>query len=131
MQSEHIALIDTLKASRAWVAAFNAGDARQCADTYIETALMETEPFGKFSGRDAIHAFWADLVQQGATRLQYHRPTLEAVDENMVRLSADWSMNIGHGRILRETWIREAGRWMIADDSFVLLGKTHPGQPLA
>ncbi|MGQ5523392.1 nuclear transport factor 2 family protein [Chitinimonas sp. PSY-7] len=122
MQAHHKVLFDFLIASQQWVAAFNAGNARQCADTYIDNAVMEAQPFGIYTGRDAIYSFWNDLVSKGATNLQYLQPVLEVIDANTVLLSANWSMNIGHGRIYRERWVQQDGRWMLADDHFGLLG---------
>ncbi|QBC42783.1 YybH family protein [Iodobacter fluviatilis] len=115
------ALNEALEASRQWIAAFNKGDAIQCAETYMEEAVMEAEPFGVYKGRPAIQAFWSDLIQKGANNLQYEAIKAEQVDEKTVLISAKWSMNIGGGDIYEEKWVKKNGRWMLAFDHFAVL----------
>ena len=79
---------------------------------------MYAKPFGTFQGRAAIQGFWADLIQKGAHDVQYRNVTFEEVDENTVRIGADWTMSIGGGVITRETWVKKGDRWLLADDAF-------------
>ena len=79
---------------------------------------MYAKPFGTFQGRAAIQGFWADLIQKGAHDVQYRNVTFEEVDENTVRIGADWTMSIGGGVITRETWVKKGDCWLLADDAF-------------
>lgn len=107
-----------LEASRQWIAAFNTGDANACANLYTPDAVMTAQPFGTFRGRDAIRAFWSDLIAKGARDLRYSRIKVDQTDDNTVLISADWTMNIGGGVITRERWVQIDGRWLLAEDQF-------------
>ncbi|WP_137938279.1 nuclear transport factor 2 family protein [Chitinivorax sp. B] len=120
-QDFQVALHEVLEASRAWIAAFNAGNARACAEAYLDHATMEAKPFGSYVGRQAILAFWTDLIGKGARNLAYTHIKIEQPDVNTMLLSADWSMNIGGGHISRERWVKQGGRWMLAEDRFEVL----------
>lgn len=112
------AMIAALKASEAWIAAFNRNDANACAESYMQDAIMEAKPFGTYRGREAIRAFWRDLIGKGARNLRYSQIKAEQVDAHTVLISAHWSMNIGGGFISVERWIAHDGRWVLAEDRF-------------
>ncbi|WP_396271280.1 nuclear transport factor 2 family protein [Ideonella sp.] len=115
------ALLSALTSSQIWVDAFNRGDLAHCADTYTETALLEAKPFGTFNGREAIRAFWADLLSKGARQLNYEHIKLDQLDARTMILSARWTMNIGGGVISVERWEEINGRWMLTEDRFEVL----------
>lgn len=115
------ALLSALISSQIWVDAFNRGDLDHCADTYTETALLEAKPFGTFKGREAIRAFWADLLNKGARNLNYEHIKLDQLDARTMILSARWTMNIGGGVISVERWEEINGRWMLTEDRFEVL----------
>jgi ketosteroid isomerase-like protein len=115
------ALLSALASSQNWVDAFNRGDLSHCADTYTETAVLEAKPFGTFKGREAIRAFWADLLSKGARDLSYECIKVDQRDQHTMILSASWSMNIGGGIISVERWEEIEGRWMLTEDRFEVL----------
>ncbi|MES0810869.1 nuclear transport factor 2 family protein [Roseibium sp. SCPC15] len=106
-----------------WKAAFNAGDAAGCAACYEENALMVATPFGEFRGRDAIQAFWANLIDQGFTDVAYRDAKVDKLNENEVVVSASWSMNKAHGIITKEHWVlQEDGSALLREDRFEAQG---------
>ncbi len=107
------------RASEQWIAAFNRGDVAACAGAYAQAALMQVTPMGSYRGRAAIAEFWASIVASGANTLVYDDIAMEVLNEVTVRLSASWTMNIGHGVITDETWARQPnGSWALTHDSF-------------
>jgi ketosteroid isomerase-like protein len=122
------ALLTALKASHAWVAAFNRGELDYCADTYTPSALLEAKPFGTYAGREAIRSFWLELMSKGAKELNYECIKAEQLDAQTVLLSASWTMNIGGGVITLERWEDHNGQWMLAEDRFEVLSMVPPAQ---
>ena len=121
--ANHALLADVIATSRHWITHFNHGDIDACADMYTEDAVMEASPFGTFNGREQIRAFWRALVEdKRAGLLRYSAIKVEQSGPDEILLSADWTMNIGGGRILLERWVRRNGRWRLAEDRFAVEG---------
>ncbi len=121
--ADHDLIADAIATSRNWIVCFNRGDIDACADMYTEDAIMEASPFGIFNGREQIRAFWRELVDnKRAGLLRYSAVKIEQSGPGEVLLSADWTMNIGGGRITRERWVSRNGRWQLAEDRFVVDG---------
>lgn len=105
-------------ASLAWLAAFNRGDAKACAEQYSEDCEMHARPFGVFKGRPAIQAFWQGLMDEGYKHVTYsHVEWLPAKDGFM--LTAQWQMNKASGVIHKEYWVLESdGKARLHSDDF-------------
>jgi uncharacterized protein (TIGR02246 family) len=109
------------KSSLAWRDAFNAGDAAAAAALYEEDAIMVAKPFGTFRGRQAIQAFWTDLIQKGFDDVVYYRTQTSIIDKTLksARVSADWEMNNAKGIITNETWVLQPdGTALLREDHF-------------
>lgn len=107
-----------------WQQAFNAQDAKACANQYCDDAVMTASPFGKFNGRDAIQAFWQNIIDQGYHTVAYTDVTWECCEEGGYILTANWTMNKAYGVITREHWIVEAdGCARLIDDQFEIQGE--------
>ena len=110
-------------ASRAWQAAFNAGDAAGCAAAYEEDAVMIAKPFGSFTGRSEIQAFWAKIIAEGFGDVEYVDPEVEVIDAVSAVLSSKWRMNKAHGEITKELWVlQDDGTALLREDHFEVLG---------
>ncbi len=111
------------KASETWKAAFNSGDAKGCAECYEKDATMEAKPFGTFNGRAEIESFWAKIIADGFSDIEYIDPVIESLDDSKAHLSAKWKMNKAHGIITKEIWVlQEDGTALLRDDAFEVLG---------
>ena len=110
---------EVAQASRQWIANFNRGDAEACAAAYAEQAVMNAKPMGRYVGRAAILGFWKPFLESGAGDLAYANVQVDVIDLQTVHLSADWRMNVGHGVITNEKWVKQAdGRWLLEEDDF-------------
>ncbi|WP_136680880.1 nuclear transport factor 2 family protein [Neptunomonas sp. XY-337] len=108
----------------AWRAAFNEQDAVGCAAQYLENTVMEARPFGVFEGREAIQAFWQNIIDQGFKEVAYTDVTWTKVDEGGYLLSAKWTMNKAFGVIHSEHWVvDEDGKARLKSDLFEVLGE--------
>jgi uncharacterized protein (TIGR02246 family) len=107
-------------ASREWREAFNRGDAAAAAAMYEEDAVMVAAPFGTFTGRAEIQAFWEGLVQGGYDDIIYRNTqTVVAGDLTSAVVSADWAMNNAHGVITHELWVLQPdGTARLREDHF-------------
>ncbi|MDX8355337.1 nuclear transport factor 2 family protein [Cognatiyoonia sp. IB215182] len=107
-------------ASRQWRDAFNAGDAAGAAAMYEEDAIMVAEPFGTFEGREAIEAFWTQLIEDGFDDIVYaNTTTVVSHDLTTAEVSASWRMNNAHGVITRELWaLQSDGIALLREDHF-------------
>ncbi|MCR9137688.1 MAG: nuclear transport factor 2 family protein [Alphaproteobacteria bacterium] len=108
-------------ASRAWRDAFNAGDAAAAAALYEEDAIMVAKPFGTFEGRDAIQAFWENLIKGGFDDVVYYNTSTTIVDQTLTaaKVSAEWKMNNAHGIITNEHWVLQPdGTALLREDHF-------------
>ena len=110
-------------ASKKWRDAFNAGDAEGAAAMYEEDAIMIAKPFGTFEGREAIQAFWAQLVEGGYDDvIYYNTTTLVSRDLSNARVSADWKMNNAQGIITNELWaLQPDGTALLREDHFEVM----------
>ncbi|MBE1276507.1 nuclear transport factor 2 family protein [Enterovibrio baiacu] len=111
---------------KAWQDAFNNQDAAGCAAQYADnTTLMIARPFGEFTGREEIQAFWQQIMDQGFADVDYTNVKWEPVegDEGYI-LSADWTMNKAFGVVHREHWkIQEDGKARLVFDEFEVQGE--------
>lgn len=107
-------------ASRAWREAFNAGDAAAAAALYEEDAVMVAKPFGTFTGRADIQAFWEQLVQGGYDDIIYTNTRTDvSADLTAATVSAQWAMNNAHGIITKELWVLQPdGTALLREDHF-------------
>lgn len=111
------------KASESWKTAFNSGDAAGCAAQYEAGAVMNAEPFGRFTGRAEIQAFWQKLIDDGFSDIVYIDPEIEIVDEVSAVLSSKWTMNNAAGIITNELWVlQEDGSAKLRQDDFEAQG---------
>lgn len=110
-------------ASEYWRAAFNSGDAAGCAAAYEEDAVMVAKPFGTFTGRKDIQAFWNKIIAEGFTDVEYIEPDIKVVDETSAVVSSKWRMNKAHGVITKELWVMQNdGTALLREDDFEVLG---------
>ena len=73
-------------------------------------------------GRKAIYEFWRDLIKSGAGKLVYQEFEIEVVDKSTAILSGKWSMNICHGYITKEKWLKQNNnQWLLAEDDFTVV----------
>ncbi|TQV69704.1 isochorismatase [Exilibacterium tricleocarpae] len=106
-------------ASSTWKSAFNAGDAAGCAIQYEKNASMRAEPFGAFTGREAIQAFWQNLINEGYSEVDYIEPKIEVINSSSAVLKSGWKMNKAGGVIHKELWvIQEDGTAKLREDHF-------------
>ncbi|EJY0883945.1 nuclear transport factor 2 family protein [Vibrio cholerae] len=121
---DHSVLAVCMKGIEAWQNAFNQQDAQGCAEQYATNAIMYARPFGQFEGREAIQAFWQNIMDQGFAQVEYHDVQWQAAGENGYILTAKWQMNKAFGAIHREHWVVEAdGKARLASDDFEVLGE--------
>ena len=113
---------EVLQASQQWIANFNQGKTDACIAGYLPDAVIEAKPFGTFTGTQEIDAFWRPFMASGATDLTYEEVSLEIIDVTTVHLSSKWRMNVGHGVITLEKWVKQTnGQWLLAHDAFEVL----------
>ncbi|NOH29885.1 YybH family protein [Vibrio mediterranei] len=108
----------------AWQVAFNNQDAAGCAAQYAEDAVMVAKPFGTFEGREAIQAFWQNIIDQGFKDVDYTNTKWEKAGETSYILTSDWTMNIAFGVVHKELWeIQTDGASRLTYDEFEVLGE--------
>ncbi len=108
----------------AWQKAFNSQDAKGCADQYTESCVMEARPFGTFDGREAIQAFWQNIIDQGFKDVDYTDVQWEEHPDGGYILTASWTMNKAFGVVHREHWALEAdGCARLVSDDFEVQGE--------
>ncbi len=106
-------------ASKAWKDAFNAGDAAGAAALYEDNAVMVVKPFGTFTGKTEILAFWTDIVSKGFDDVVYSNTVTAVLDDKSARIAADWAMNNASGTITNELWVVQPdGRALLREDHF-------------
>ncbi|MGF1734984.1 YybH family protein [Photobacterium satsumensis] len=108
----------------AWQQAFNQQDAAGCAAQYTDECVMEATPFGVFEGREAIQAFWQNIIDQGFADVDYSDVRWEAEGDNGYILTASWTMNKAFGVVHREHWMVQAdGKARLVSDHFEVQGE--------
>lgn len=116
-------LTATQEASQRWKNGFNTGNAEQCANQYEDNAVMKAEPFGTFTGREQIQAFWQKLIDDGFAEVDYIEPKIEVIDDTSAVLSSKWKMNNAQGEIYRELWVlQDDGTAKLREDHFEAKG---------
>lgn len=123
MNNEQV--LDACKAGiAAWQTAFNSQDAAGCAAQYAEGTVMEARPFGTFTGREEIQAFWQGIIDQGFSDVDYTDVKWEQNGADGYILSASWTMNKAFGVVHREHWkIQEDGKARLVFDEFEVQGE--------
>lgn len=123
-QKENDALLAAVKKGSArWIAAFNSGDAKGCAEAYEGDAVMNARPMGIFKGRPEILAFWTKLIGDGFSEVEYIDPRVEVLDASKAVIRADWKMNKAKGIIHKELWVlQEDGTAKLREDDFEVTG---------
>ena len=85
---------------------------------------MQAKPFGTFTGREAIQAFWQQIMDQGFTDVDYQNTTWEQKDEQSWILRSEWTMNKAYGVVHEEVWTVQAdGTALLTSDEFEVLGE--------
>lgn len=108
----------------AWQQAFNRQDAKGCADQYQSDCVMHARPFGIFEGKEAIQAFWQDIMDKGFKDVAYTEVKWEKVGDDGYLLSSKWTMNKAYGVVHKEHWkIDQNGQAKLASDDFEILGE--------
>ena len=111
------------KASKQWRSSFNAGDAAGCAAQYETDAVMHARPFGTYTGKAEIQAFWQKLIDDGFSDVEYLEPKLEAIDDQQALLASGWKMNKAKGVIHKELWVLQPdGNAKLREDDFEAQG---------
>lgn len=106
-------------ASAQWKSAFNRGDAKGCAQQYEIDAVMKATPFGIFRGRKEIEGFWAKLIKDGFSDVEYIDPKLTPnADHTSAKLESLWKMNKASGKIFEELWVLHDGEAKLRYDHF-------------
>jgi len=107
------------RASERWKNSFNSGDAAGCAAQYEQEAVMHAQPFGTFTGTEAIRGFWQKLIEDGFKDVDYIEPRIEKINDKSARLTAKWKMNNASGVIHKELWvIQDDGEAKLREDDF-------------
>ncbi|WP_028116605.1 YybH family protein [Ferrimonas senticii] len=117
-------LIACQQAIAAWQQAFNQQDAAGCAAQYHPDCRMQAAPFGEFTGREAIQAFWQGIIDQGFADVDYTEVQWQPEGDDGYLLSAKWTMNKAFGVVHREHWqLQQDGRALLVSDHFEVLGE--------
>ena len=113
---------EVLERSRQWIQDFNKRNIQGCVEAYTTDAVVNARPMGTFKGISEIEGFWRPFIETGAGELEYNNVVLALEDENTVLLKADWKMNVGHGVIIQERWVKQSdGGWLLEYDDFEFL----------
>ena len=129
MTAQEAAALATCKESISiWQKAFNNQDAAGCAGQYTADSVMDARPFGTFTGRDAIQAFWQNIMDQGYADVAYTDVKWQAISEEGQEpgyiLTSSWTMNKAFGVVHKEHWVVEAdGRARLLTDDFEIQGE--------
>ena len=108
-----------------WQQAFNSQDAAGCAEKYLEDTVMEARPFGTFTGRQEIQAFWQNIIDQGFADVDYTDVVWTPAEngEGYI-LTSKWTMNKAFGVVHREHWVIDTdGKARLKSDDFEVQGE--------
>ena len=107
-----------------WQEAFNSQNARGCAMQYKEDTTMLAKPFGTFTGREQIQAFWQDIIDQGFNDVDYTDVTWTPEGDDGYLLTSSWTMNKAFGVVHKEHWKLQAdGKARLVYDEFEVQGE--------
>ena len=110
-------------ASAGWISCLNNSDAAGCASYYEDDATVFSVPFGSFRGRAQIEGFWARLIKDGFSIIEYIDPKIKVIDHRLAVLTSTWATNKAPGVITRGLWaLQPGGTALLKDDCFVALG---------
>ncbi|WP_295895820.1 nuclear transport factor 2 family protein [uncultured Vibrio sp.] len=122
--SDNSVLLACQQGIEAWKTAFNHQDAEGCAAQYQVNCTMEAQPFGVFEGREAIQAFWQNIIDQGFSDVSYTDVQWTKVGEDGYLLTSSWTMNKAFGVVHKEHWVIESdGVARLASDHFEVQGE--------
>jgi uncharacterized protein (TIGR02246 family) len=109
------------KGSKAWEAAWNAGDAAALAALYVDDAVVMAPGSEPAKGKAAITKHFTAAIEAGAG-------AKTAITTEQVMATGDWAVEIGgfvntaadgshadHGRFMA-TWKQVDGKWMLYRD---------------
>jgi len=107
-----------------WQQAFNQQDAAGCATQYAPDAVMDARPFGTFSGREQIQAFWQKIMDDGFKDVEYTDVSWEQVARDSFVLTSNWTMNKAFGVVHKELWqVQADGLARLIEDDFEVQGE--------
>ena len=107
-----------------WQEAFNRRDAKGCANHYEENAVMHAKPFGTYTGREEIEAFWNKIIEDGFNDVSYSDVEWKPLEDDGYILTSYWTMNKAHGVVHREHWkVQADGHARLVFDEFEVLGE--------
>lgn len=107
-----------------WREAFNAQDAIGCSNQYTQNCTMHARPFGTFEGKDAIQAFWQDIMDKGFKDVAYTDEKWERCGDDGYILSSKWTMNNAFGVVHKEHWVIQSdGCARLVHDDFEIQGE--------
>ena len=110
-------------AIKKWQDAFNAKDAKGCAEQYTSNCTMVAKPFGEFVGKESIQNFWQKLIDDGFSNVSYSEVNW-GPKENGYILKSKWKMNKAFGIVHEEYWqIQQDGSALLEYDEFEVLGE--------
>ncbi|WP_372832102.1 nuclear transport factor 2 family protein [Pontibacterium sp.] len=123
--TNHNATLDAAKAAIArWQQAFNSQDAAGCAAQYEEGAVMQARPFGTFTGRGEIQAFWQKIIDDGFHSVDYQDVEWTPEGDDGYILTSKWTMNKAFGVVHHEHWALQAdGSALLRADDFEVQGE--------
>lgn len=122
--SEHDVLAACKQGIATWQKAFNAQDAKGCAEQYTQNCVMHARPFGTFEGKVAIQAFWQDIIDKGFKDVEYSDVSWEAYGEDGYILTSKWIMNSAFGVVHKEHWVVQSdGKARLVHDDFEIQGE--------
>lgn len=117
-----MARADVEAGEKAWLAAFNAGDASGVAKQYTGNARLMAPNAAIVEGRAAIEGFTKEFVATGAqlrfTVLDVHESADMCASVGTYVMTFPGDAPEDHGKFI-EVWTRQSdGSWLIADDIF-------------
>ena len=84
---------------------------------------MNATPFGTFTGRAEIEAFWRQVMDDGFAEVEYLEPEIQVIDAASAVLTSGWRMNKAHGVITKELWVlQDDGTALLREDDFEVQG---------
>ncbi len=106
--------------TEAWVEAFNAGDAAAIAAMMTEDGAVLAPNADPIVGREAIEAYWAELIAAGLkgalVPVEVHTDGDLGYKQGTYELTMDGEV-VDHGKWI-EVWKRVEGEWLLHRDIY-------------